>query len=107
MTLWQEERGERREIELYTCFISLPFISINDFLLGLYNRDLKKKLGKEIGRSQISIVRAHRLRFIQPWLLQHNAGTPGFRIERMLTKLVTEKFTDHRGIDWAEIASQH
>merc|ERR1712012_1246144 len=35
VTLWQEERGERREIELYTCFISLPFISINDFLLGL------------------------------------------------------------------------
>ena len=57
--------------------------------------------------SQISIVRAHRLRFIQPWLLQHYAGTPGFRIERMLKKLVTEKFTDHRGIVWAEIVSQH
>ena len=53
------------------------------------------------------MIRAHRLRFIQPWLLQHYAGTPGFRIERMLTKLVTEKFTDHRGIDWAEIVSQH
>ena len=49
VTLWQEERGERREIELYTCFISLPFISINDFLLGLYNRDLKISLEKRLG----------------------------------------------------------
>ena len=47
------------------------------------------------------------MRFMQPWLLQHYAGTPGFRIERMLTRLVAEKFTDHSGIDWAEIVSQH
>ena len=44
---------------------------------------------------------------MQPWLLQHYAGTPGVRIERMLTRLVAEKFTDHSGIDWAEIVSQH
>merc|ERR1719397_2177848 len=40
-------------------------------------------------------------------LLQHHAGTSGFRIERMLTSLVAEKYNDHRGIDWSEIVNQH
>ena len=46
-------------------------------------------------------------RQLLPWLTQHYAGTTGFRIERMLTRLVADKFTDHRGIDWTEILDQH
>ena len=44
---------------------------------------------------------------LQPCLLQHYTGTTGFRVERMLTRLVAEKFSDHRGIDWTEIVNQH
>ena len=38
---------------------------------------------------------------------QHYNGTSGFRIERMLTRLVAERFNDHRGIDWSELVTQH
>jgi len=44
---------------------------------------------------------------LQPMLLQHYAGTSGFRVEKILTRLVAEKFKDHRGIDWSEIVNQH
>ena len=40
-------------------------------------------------------------------LLQHYTGTTGFRVEKMLTRLVAEKYKDHRGIDWSEIVKQH
>ena len=42
-----------------------------------------------------------------PYLLQHFAGTAGFRIEVMLTNLLAEKFSDHKGINWSEILNQH
>ena len=44
---------------------------------------------------------------VQRWLLQHYTGTSGFRVEKMLTSLVAEKYKDHRGIDWEEILNQH
>ena len=44
---------------------------------------------------------------LQPMLLQHYTGTSGFRVERMLTSLVAQKYKDHRGIDWAQIVSEH
>ena len=44
---------------------------------------------------------------VQRWLLQHYAGTSGFRVEKMLTNLVAEKYKNHKGIDWAEILKQH
>jgi len=63
-------------------------------------------LAKETGRF-INSLRSHWVRILQPWLLQHKAGTTGLRIERMLTRLVAEKFTGHKGIDWEEIRNQH
>ena len=64
------------------------------------------KLATEFHRNYDSV----KLRWVeqmQPWLLQHYAGTSGFRIERMLTNLVAQQFQDHRGIDWSEILNQH
>merc|ERR1712192_103889 len=64
------------------------------------------ELAKELQRGEAS-VRLRWGRLLQPWLLQHYTGTTGFRIERMLTSLVAEKFNDHRGIDWSEIVKQY
>ena len=36
-----------------------------------------------------------------------NNRDPCFRIERMLTRLVAEKFTDRVGINWSELVNQH
>ena len=44
---------------------------------------------------------------ILPYLLQHYAGTAGFRIEVMLTSLLAEQFIDHKGINWSEILNRH
>ena len=44
---------------------------------------------------------------LQTWLLQHYTGTSGLRIERMLTRLLAQKYNDHRGIDWSDIVKQH
>ena len=64
------------------------------------------RVAKEIGRSQRSLK--HRWEIvILPCLLQHYTGTSGFRVERMLTSLIAEKFNDTKGIDWWEIVSQH
>merc|ERR1719427_1928722 len=63
-------------------------------------------LAKELQR-HCGSVRSRWERILQPWLLQHYTGTSGFRIERMLTSLVAEKYNDHRGIDWSEIVNQH
>ena len=46
-------------------------------------------------------------RILQPWLLQDYTGTSGLRVERMLTRLVAEKFKDHRGINWSELVREH
>ena len=42
-----------------------------------------------------------------PYLLQHYAGTAGFRIEVMLTSLLAENLSDHKGINWSDILNQH
>ena len=64
------------------------------------------KVAKDTGRSHRTI----RLRWeilLLPFLLQHFTGTTGFRVERMLTSLIAEKFRDSKGIDWPEIVNQH
>ena len=64
------------------------------------------KLATEFHRNYASV----KLRWtdhLQPWVLQHYAGTSGFRVERMLTSLVAQQFKDHLGIDWSEILNQH
>ena len=73
---------------------------------GFLSKSELFELGEELQRNGNS-VSAHWERTLQPWLLQHYTGTTGFRIKQMLTRLVAEKFNDHRGIDWSEIVSQH
>merc|ERR1712110_2470 len=73
---------------------------------GFLSQSAWVELGKEFQRN-VGSVRHHWEALLQPWLLQHYTGTSGFRIERMLTSLVAEKFNDHRGIDWSEIVNQH
>ena len=63
------------------------------------------KIAKETERTQTTIT--HRWDQILSYLLQHYAGTAGFRIEVMLTNLIAEKFSDHQGISWSEILNQH
>ena len=72
---------------------------------GLLSPPVLKDLAKETGRGGTA-VRTRWETILQPWLLQHYTGTAGFRVERMLTSLVAEKFTDHRGIDWSEIVKE-
>ena len=64
------------------------------------------KVAGETGRTHQTI----RIRWgqkILPYLLQHYTGTTGFRVERMLTSLIAQKFSDNKGIDWSEIVKQH
>ena len=42
-----------------------------------------------------------------PCLPQHYTGTTGLRVERMLTSLIAEKFSDHKGIDWPGMVKKH
>ena len=73
---------------------------------GFLSQSAWVELGKEFQRN-VGSVRHHWEALLRPWLLQHYTGTSGFRIERMLTSLVAEKFNDHRGIDWSEIVNQY
>ena len=63
------------------------------------------KVAKETERTQNAI--SHRWDQLLLYLLQHYAGTAGFRIEVMLTNVMAEKFSDHKGINWSEILNQH
>ena len=84
--------------------LSLKFPQLSS--AGILSQSEFKELSKELQRYDISV--RHRWEtMLQPWLLQHYTGTSGFRIERMLTSLVAEKFNDHKGIDWSEIVKQH
>merc|ERR1719430_1030677 len=73
---------------------------------GFLSQSVLFELGKELQRNVGSLRRRWEVD-LQHWLLQHYTGTTGLRIERMLTSLVTEKYNDHRGIDWSEILNQH
>ena len=73
---------------------------------GFLSQSNLMELASEIQRQHLS-VRERWMVILQPWLLQHYTGTAGFRVERMLTRLVALKFKDERGIDWSEIVSQH
>ena len=53
---------------------------------------------EETGRNRSTLC-ARWDSHILPYLLQHYSGTTGFRIERILTRLVADKFTDQMGID--------
>jgi len=74
--------------------------------VGTIPSSISTKVAKETARPLVSI----RIRWdekILPWLLQHYSGTTGFRVERMLTSLIAEKFSDSKGINWSEIVKQH
>jgi len=88
--------------EIIPCLRRQPLSSSGGFL----SQSGWLSLAKETGRIMNSL-RNRWARILQPWLLQHKSGTTGLRIERMLTKLVAEKFSSHMGIDWEEIRSRH
>ena len=74
--------------------------------VGTIPLSIATKVAKETGRSRRTI----KLRWdyqLLPCLLQHYTGTTGFRVERMLTSLIAQKFSDNKGIDWSEIVKQH
>ena len=73
---------------------------------GFLSQSDLMELASEIQRQHLS-VRERWTVILQPWLLQHYSGTTGFRVERMLTRLVALKFTDEKGIDWSDIVNQH
>jgi len=73
---------------------------------GFLSHSVLLELGKELQRN-IDSLRQRWEGYLQPRLLQHYAGTTGFKIERILTSLVAEKFNDHRGIDWSELVNRH
>ena len=58
----------------------------------LRSSDLRK-LAEETGRACDNLRKRWQKR-VQPWLLQHYTGTCGFRIERLLTSLIAEQFSD-------------
>ena len=64
------------------------------------------QLSKELQRNYRS-VKLHWESTLQRWLLQHYNGTSGLRVEKMLTCLVAQRYTDHMGIDWSDIVNQH
>ena len=73
---------------------------------GLLTSTVMMELAKETKRGQNS-VRERWGYILQPWLLQHYTGTQGFRVEKMLTSLVAQRFSDHKGIDWNEFLREH
>jgi len=73
---------------------------------GLLTSTSIKELSKETRRGLTS-VRERWVNMLQPWLLQHYTGTQGFKVEKMLTSLVAEKFSDHKGIDWNDLLREH
>ena len=73
---------------------------------GFLSQSVLLELSKEHQR-KVDSLSTRWERVLQPWLLQYYTGTTGFRIERMLTSLVAERFSDTRGIDWSEILKQH
>ena len=73
---------------------------------GFLSQSAAMELATELQRYYIS-VKLHWEQSLQPMLLQHYTGTTGFRVERMMTNLVAQKFTDYRGVDWSELVNQH
>ena len=63
----------------------------------LRSSDLRE-LAEETGRACDDLRKRWKLR-LQLWLLQHHTGTCGFRIERLLTSLIADQFSDHR-VGW-------
>jgi len=74
--------------------------------VGTFPLSIAAKVAKETGRTHQTV----RIRWgekILPFLLQHYTGTTGYRVERMLTSLIAEKYNDHKGVDWPGIVNQH
>ena len=63
---------------------------------GFFSQLDAMKLGTEPHRN-FTFTRVCWECFLQPMLLQHYIGTTGFRVEKMLTSLVAQKYEDHKG----------
>ena len=95
--------GEDRVIlEKVIPFLKLQKLSSQRFLPTKDVMDL----ATELKRNHLSVSQRWD-EYLHPMLLQHYTGTSGFRVERMLTSLVAQKYKDHKGIDWSEIVDQH
>ena len=73
---------------------------------GFLSQSTAMRLATELQRYYIS-VKLHWEQSLQPMLLQHYTGTTCFRVERMMTSLVAQKYKDYRGVDWLELVTQH
>ena len=74
--------------------------------MGTFPTSNAAKVAKETGRSHTTITFRWEDKIL-PHLLQHYSGTTGLRVERMLTSLIAEKYSDHKGIDWPGIVKKH
>jgi len=102
-------KGKRFTIEEDICILDKVITRLKVQKLssaGFLSNSVLLELAKHLQRSIYSL-RTRWEMILQPWLLQHYTGTTGFRVERMLTRLVAAKFSDHRGIDWSEIVNKH
>jgi len=73
---------------------------------GFISQSYAMELATELQRN-FKCIGLRWERFMQRWLLQHYAGTSGFKVEGMLTRLVADEYKDYRGIDWSTIVNQH
>ena len=74
--------------------------------VGTFPTSIAIKVAKETGRSHRTIAFRWEDKIL-PCLLQHYTGTTGLRVERMMTGLIAENYSDHKGIDWPGIVKKH
>jgi transposase len=64
-----------------------------------------EELGEQLGRGRTSVENRWKNN-LQPWLLQHAAGTLNLPVRRMLVTHIAGRYNDRFDIDWAEVATK-
>jgi len=67
------------------------------------NESSFKVLAKDIGRTPLSVMKRWTYT-LQPWIMQHRAGTLNLDIRQMLINHVSETFSDRESIRWDVVA---
>ena len=62
-------------------------------------------LSMQLGKSDLAVGQRWTTS-LQPWLLQHYAGTLNLRVERMLANYILDNHSDFSSIDWLKIATK-
>jgi hypothetical protein len=70
----------------------------------LLERDWQE-LGHQLNRSSV-YTRQRWETILQPWLLQHAAGTLNLRVEQMLVGHIAGRYTDRSDIHWDEVVAK-